>query len=277
MLSNLIGFLILTRLAHSIGIFNGAKSSDAETYSVYDSIKQSNLEAQFINEKKKKKVLNSLEYEKEVKIEDFPSHGIHGSRKYIARLLKSLRPTGGTGSVSAPVFTSFLPDGSTVITDETADEQLAEFLLESVVNIGLVQAKVNTALKNYKADLQKSMIKELRKIATEVYQELTSDSSDSDDDSDDEDIGQDQEDEERVVHATKFPLYTKSLRQVVKEEDFDKDEERVVHASKFPLYTKSQKQVVEEDYFDSEDEIDRVSERRDKFFFYDSEGNHEDH
>jgi len=272
MLSNLIGFLILTRVGHSIGIFNGAKSSDAETYSVYDSIKQSNLEAQFINEKKKKKVLNSLEYEKEVKIEDFPSHGIHGSRKYIARLLKSLRPTGGTGSVSAPVFTSFLPDGSTVITDETADEQLAEFLLESVVNIGLVQAKVNTALKNYKADLQKSMIKELRKIATEVYQELTSDSSDSDDDSDDEDIGQDQEDEERVVHATKFPLYTKSLKQVVKEEDFDS-----VHATRFPLYTKSLKQVVEEDYFDSEDEIDRVSERRDKFFFYDSEGNHEDH
>merc|ERR1711931_247501 len=242
MLSNLIGFLILTRLAHSIGIFNGAKSSDAETYSVYDSTKQSNLEAQFINEKKKKKVLNSLEYEKEVKIEDFPSVGIHGSRTYITRLLKSLRPTGGTGSVSAPVLTSYLPGGSTVITDETADEQLAEFLLESVVNIGLVQAKVNTALKNYKADLQKSMIKELRKIATEVYQELTSDSSDSDDDNDDEDIGQDQEDEERVVHASKFPLYTKSL-----------------------------KQVAEEDYFDSEDEIDRVSERRGKFFFYDSE------
>jgi len=268
MLSNLIGFLILTRLAHSIGIFNGAKSSDAETYSVYDSIKQSNLEAQFINEKKKKKVLNSLEYEKEVKIEDFPSVGIHGSRTYITRLLKSLRPTGGTGSVSAPVFTSFLPDGSTVITDETADEQLAEFLLESVVNIGLVQAKVNTALKNYKADLQKSMIKELRKIATEVYQELTSDSSDSDEDSDDEDIVQDkdQEDEERVAHATKFPLYTKSLKQVVKEEDLDS-----VHATKFPLYTKSLKQVAEEDYFDSEDEIDRVSERRGKFFFYDSE------
>jgi len=183
-----------------------------------------------------------------------------------------------------------------ILTDETADEQLAEFLLESVVNIGLVQAKVNTALKNYKADLQKSMIKELRKIATEVYQELTSDSSDSDDDSDDEDIGQDQEDEERVVHATKFPLYTKSLKQgfeednfdsvhatkfplytkslkqVVKEDDFDS-----VHATRFPLYTKSLKQVVEEDYFDSEDEIDRVSERRDKFFFYDSEGNHEDH
>merc|ERR1711970_780387 len=268
MLSNLIGFLILTRVAHSIGIFNGAKSSDAETYSVYDSIKQSNLEAQFINEKKKKKVLNSLEYEDEVKIEDFPSVGIHGSRTYITRLLKSLRPTGGTGSVSAPVFTSFLPDGSTVITDETADGQLAEFLLESVVNIGLVQAKVNTALKNYKADLQKSMIKELRKIATEVYQKLTSDSSDSDEDSDDEDIVQDkdQEDEERVAHATKFPLYTKSLKQVVKEEDLDS-----VHATKFPLYTKSLKQVAEEDDFDSEDEIDRVSERRGKFFFYDSE------
>jgi len=265
MLSNLIGFLILTRLAHSIGIFNGAKSSDAETYSVYDSIKQSNLEAQFINEKKKKKVLNSLEYEKEVKLEDFPSVGIHGSRTYIARLLKSLRPTRGTGSVSAPVFTSFLPDGSTVITDETADEQLAEFLLESVVNIGLVQAKVNTALKNYKADLQKSMIKELRKIATEVYQELTSDSSDSDDDGEEEEDF-DKEDEERVVHATKFPLYTKSLKQVVKEEDFDS-----VHASKFPLYTKSLKQVVKEDDFDSEDEIDRVSERRGKFFAYDSE------
>jgi len=264
MLSNLIGFLILTRLAHSIGIFNGAKSSDAETYSVYDSIKQSNLEAQIINDKKKKKVPNSLEYEKEVKLEDFPSVGIHGSRTYIARLLKSLRPTGGTGSVSAPVFTSFLPDGSTVITDETADEQLAEFLLESVVNIGLVQAKVNTALKNYKADLQKSMIKELRKIATEVYQELTSDSSDSDDDGEEEDF--DKEDEERVAHATKFPLYTKSLKQVVKEEDLES-----VHATKFPLYTKSLKQVAEEDYFDSEDEIDRVSERRGKFFFYDSE------
>merc|ERR1711970_1576756 len=241
---------ILTRLAHSIGIFNGAKSSDAETYSVYDSIKQSNLEAQIINDKKKKKVPNSLVYEDEVKIEDFPSVGIHGSRTYIARLLKSLRPTGGTGSVSAPVFTSFLPDGSTVITDETADEQLAEFLLESVVNIGLVQAKVNTALKNYKADLQKSMIKELRKIATEVYQELTSDSSD--DDSEEEDF--DKEDEEKVVHATKFPLYTKSLKQVVKEEDLDS-----VHATKFPLYTKSLKQIAEEDDFDSEDEIDRVS------------------
>merc|ERR1712183_991084 len=151
---------------------------------------------------------------------------------------------------------------------ETADEQLAEFLLESVVNIGLVQAKVNTALKNYKADLQKSMIKELRKIATEVYQELTSGSSDSDEDSDDEDIVQDkdQEDEERVAHATKFPLYTKSLKQVVKEEDLDS-----VHATKFPLYTKILKQVAEEDYFDSEDEIDRVSERRGKFFFHDSE------
>jgi len=133
MLSNLIGFLILTRLAHSIGIFNGAKSSDAETYSVYDSIKQSNLEAQIINDKKKKKVPNSLEYEKEVKLEDFPSVGIHGSRTYIARLLKSLRPTGGTGSVSAPVFTSFLPDGSTVIT-------------ESVGNIGLVQERPRLTL-----------------------------------------------------------------------------------------------------------------------------------
>jgi len=108
------------------------------------------------------------------------------------------------------------------------------------------------------------MIKELRKIATEVYQELTSDSSDSDDDGEEEDF--DKEDEERVAHATKFPLYTKSLKQVVKEEDLES-----VHATKFPLYTKSLKQVAEEDYFDSEDEIDRVSERRGKFFFYDSE------
>merc|ERR1719233_2115330 len=96
---------------------------------------------------------------------------------------------------------------------------------------------------------------ELRKIATEVYQELTSDSSDSDDDGEEEDF--DKKDEERVAHATKFPLYTISLKQVVKEEDLDS-----VHATKFPLYTKSLKQVAKEDYFDSEDEIDRVSERR---------------
>merc|ERR1739849_10569 len=110
-------------------------------------------------------------------------------------------PTGGTGSVSAPVSESVLPEGSTVITDKTVDEQqLAEFLLESVVYIGLVQAKVNSALDKYTPDIQKSIIKELRKIAADVYQELT-------------------KDEEMVVHASKFPFYKKSLEQVVEEGD----------------------------------------------------------
>merc|ERR1712083_1054049 len=94
------------------------------------------------------------------------------------------------------------------IQEKTTDESLADFLLESVVNIGLVQAKVNTALKNYRADIQKNMLKELKKIATEVYKELdsssSSDSSDSDDeDSDDEDVIQWDE----IVHATRSPLF----------------------------------------------------------------------
>merc|ERR1711942_1779 len=151
-----IGFLIFTRVAHT----QEAKYSDAETYRVYDSFKQD-------------------------KIEDFPLVGIHGSRKYISRLLKSSVPTGGTGRVSAPVSTSFLPEGYTVITDKTADEQLAEFLLESFVYIGSVQAKINIALKKYNSDIQKSMIKELKKVAADVYQEL-------------------ERDEDMVVHASKL-------------------------------------------------------------------------
>merc|ERR1712083_1025455 len=92
------------------------------------------------------------------------------------------------------------------IQEKITDESLADFLLESVVNIGLVQAKVNTALKNYRADIQKNMLKELKKIATEVYKELdsSSSSSDSDDeDSDDEDVVQWDE----IVQATRSPLF----------------------------------------------------------------------
>merc|ERR1712083_696988 len=107
------------------------------------------------------------------------------------------------------------------IQEKTTDESLADFLLESVVNIGLVQAKVNTALKNYRADIQKNMLKELKKIATEVYKELdsssSSDSSDSDDeDSDDEDVIQWDE----IVQATRSPLFKQDGEE---EEDSDDD------------------------------------------------------
>merc|ERR1711970_1016878 len=199
MIKRLLVILLLNRVAHSMGIRDEAKSSDMDSYSLYDSIKVSNSEASLINERKRRKVRspqNSAALGNEVSIEELPSVGVNGGRRYINRLLKTLAPTQAADNLN--------PD----IQEKTTDESLADFLLESVVNIGLVQAKVNTALKNYRADIQKNMLKELKKIATEVYKELdsssSSDSSDSDDeDSDDEDVIQWDE----IVQATRSPLF----------------------------------------------------------------------
>merc|ERR1711887_64628 len=232
MIKRLLVILLLNRVAHSMGIRDEAKSSDVDSYSLYDSIKVSNSEASLINERKRRKVRspqNSAALGNEVSIEELPSVGVNGGRRYINRLLKTLAPTQAADNLN--------PD----IQEKTTDESLADFLLESVVNIGLVQAKVNTALKNYRADIQKNMLKELKKIATEVYKEMdsssSSDSSDSDDeDSDDEDVIQ----WEEIVQATRSPL-------------FQQDGE-------------------EEDEEDEEDEDDRsgvVTERRGKFFYTD--------
>merc|ERR1712002_52830 len=165
-----------------------------------------------INERKRRKVRspqNSAALGNEVSIEELPSVGVNGGRRYINRLLKTLAPTQAADNLN--------PD----IKEETTDESLADFLLESVVNIGLVQAKVNTALKNYRADVQKNMLKELKKIATEVYKELdssSSDSSDSDDeDSDDEDVFN----LDDIVLDIRSPLF----QQDGEDEDDDSDDE----------------------------------------------------
>merc|ERR1711922_6693 len=261
MIKRFLVILLLNRVAHSMGIRDEAKSSDVDSYSLYDSIKVSNSEASLINERKRRKVRspqNSAALGNEVSIEELPSVGVNGGRKYINRLLKTLAPTQAADNLN--------PD----IQEKTTDESLADFLLESVVNIGLVQAKVNTALKNYRADIQKNMLKELKKIATEVYKELdsssSSDSSDSDDeDSDDEDVIQ----WEEIVQATRSPLFQQDgedeessrfsrFKQDEDEED-DSDEDSDDEDS----------DDEEEDEEEEEDDRSGVTERRGKFFYTD--------
>merc|ERR1712168_1779755 len=151
----------------------------------------------------------------------------------INRLLKTLALTQAADNLN--------PD----IQEKTTDESLADFLLESVVNIGLVQAKVNTALKNYRADIQKNMLKELKKIATEVYKELdssSSDSSDSDDeDSDDEDVFK----LDDIVQDTRSPLF--------QQDGEDED------SSRFSRFKKDDRED-EKDYSDDEDSDDEDSD-----------------
>merc|ERR1712168_1618952 len=156
----------------------------------------------------------------------------------INRLLKTLALTQAADNLN--------PD----IQEKTTDESLADFLLESVVNIGLVQAKVNTALKNYRADVQKNMLKELKKIATEVYKEMdssSSDSSDSDDeDSDDEDFFQ----LDDIVQDTRSPLFQQD----------GEDEE----SSRFSRFKKDGKEDEDEgDDSDDEDSDDEDSDDED--------------
>merc|ERR1711970_314683 len=267
MIKRLLVILLLNRVAHSMGIRDEAKSSDVDSYSLYDSIKVSNSEASLINERKRRKVRspqNSVALGNEVSIEELPSVGVNGGRRYINRLLKTLAPTQASDN--------FNPD----IQEKTTDESLADFLLESVVNIGLVQAKVNTALKNYRADIQKNMLKELKKIATEVYKEMesssSSDSSDSDDeDSEDEDVIQ----WEEIVQATRSPLFQQGgedeessrfsrFKQNEKEDDSD-DEDSDDEDS-----DDEDEEDDEEEYEDEEDDRSGVvTERRGKFFYTD--------
>merc|ERR1712002_187883 len=191
-----------------------------------------------INERKRRKVRspqNSAALGNEVSIEELPSVGVNGGRRYINRLLKTLAPTQAADNLN--------PD----VQEKTTDESLADFLLESVVNIGLVQAKVNTALKNYRADIQKNMLKELKKIATEVYKEMdssSSDSSDSDDeDSDDEDVFH----LEDIVQDTRSPLF----------EQDGEDEE----SSRFSRFKKDDEEDEDEgDDSDDEDSDDEDSD-----------------
>jgi len=258
-----------------MGIRNEAKSSDVDAYSLYDSIKVSNSEAALINERKRRKVRspqNSAALGNEVSIEELPSVGVNGGRRYINRLLKTLAPTQAADNLN--------PD----IKEKTTDESLADFLLESVVNIGLVQAKVNTALKNYRADVQKNMLKELKKIATEVYKELdssSSDSSDSDDeDSDDEDVFK----LDDIVQDTRSPLFQQDgedeessrfsrFKQDDKEDEGDDsdDEDSDDEDSDDEDEEEEDEDEEEEDDEDKEeDERSRVvTERRGKFFYTD--------
>merc|ERR1712200_20466 len=127
--------------------------------------------------------------------------------------------------------------------------------------------------KNYRADIQKNMLKELKKIATEVYKELdsssSSDSSDSDDeDSDDEDVIQWDE----IVQATRSPLFKQDgedkessrfsrFKQDDEEEDSDDDSD-----------DSDDEEEDEDDEDEEEEEDDRsgvVTERRGKFFYTD--------
>merc|ERR1711920_1215974 len=264
MIKRLLVILLLNRVAHSMGIRDEAKSSDVDSYSLYDSIKVSNSEASLINERKRRKIRspqNSAALGNEVSIEELPSVGVNGGRKYINRLLKTLAPTQAADNLNSD------------IQEKTTDESLADFLLESVVNIGLVQAKVNTALKNYRADIQKNMLKELKKIATEVYKELdsssSSDSSDSDDeDSDDEDVIQWDE----IVQATRSPLFKQdgedeeSSRFSRFKQDDDEEEDSDDDSDD------EDSDEEEEDEDEEEEEDDRsgvVTERRGKFFYTD--------
>merc|ERR1712121_187430 len=263
MIKRLLVILLLNRVAHSMGIRNEAKSSDVDAYSLYDSIKVSNSEAALINERKRRKVRspqNSAVLGNEVSIEELPSVGVNGGRRYINRLLKTLAPTQAADNLN--------PDNQ----EKTTDESLADFLLESVVNIGLVQAKVNTALKNYRADVQKNMLKELKKIATEVYKELdssSSDSSDSDDeDSDDEDVFQ----LDDIVQDIRSPLF----KQDGEDEDssrfsrFKKDDENEEDEGDDSDDEDSEDEEEEEEDDEEEDERSAVvTERRGKFFHTD--------
>merc|ERR1712121_208403 len=274
MIKRLLVILLLNRVAHSMGIRDEAKSSDVDAYSLYDSIKVSNSEAALINERKRRKVRspqNSAVLGNEVSIEELPSVGVNGGRRYINRLLKTLAPTQAADNLN--------PDNQ----EKTTDESLADFLLESVVNIGLVQAKVNTALKNYRADIQKNMLKELKKIATEVYKELdssSSDSSDSDDeDSDDEDVfklddivqdtrsplfQQDGEDEE----SSRFSRFKKDDR----EDDSDDEDSDDEDSDEDEEDEDSDEDEEDEDEEEDEEEDNRsrvVTERRGKFFYTD--------
>merc|ERR1712002_461220 len=226
-----------------------------------------------INERKRRKVRspqNSAALGNEVSIEELPSVGVNGGRRYINRLLKTLAPTQAADNLN--------PD----IKEKTTDESLADFLLESVVNIGLVQAKVNTALKNYRADIQKNMLKELKKIATEVYKEMdssSSDSSDSDDeDSDDEDVfklddivqdtrsplfQQDGEDED----SSRFSRFKKDDRDDSDDEDSDDEDSEEEDEE-----DEEEEDDEEDDEEEDEEEDNRsavVTERRGKFFHID--------
>merc|ERR1711970_1026043 len=265
MIRRLLVILLLNRVAHGMGIRDEAKSSDVDSYSLYDSMKVSNSEASLINERKRRKVRspqNSAALGNEVSIEELPSVGVNGGRRYINRLLKTLAPSQAADNLN--------PD----IQEKTTDESLADFLLESVVKIGLVQAKVNTALKNYRADIQNNMLKELKKIATEMYKELdsssSSDSSDSDDeDSDDEDVIQ----WEEIVQATRSPLFQQDgedeessrfsrFKQDEKEDDSDDEDSD----------DEDDEDDEEEDEDEEDEEDDRsgvVTERRGKFFYTD--------
>merc|ERR1711931_342398 len=242
MIKRLLVILLLNRVAHSMGIRDEAKSSDVDAYSLYDSIKVSNSEASLINERKRRKVRspqNSAALGNEVSIEELPSVGVNGGRRYINRLLKTIAPTQAADNLNP------------AIKEKTTDESLADFLLESVVNIGLVQAKVNTALKNYRADVQKNMLKELKKIATEVYKELdssSSDSSDSDDeDSDDEDVFQ----LDDIVQDIRSPLL---------QQDGDDEE-----SSRFSRFKKDDREDEDEgDDSDDEDSDDEDSDHEDE-------------
>jgi len=272
MIKRLLVILLLNRVAHSMGIRNEAKSSDVDAYSLYDSIKVSNSEAALINERKRRKVRspqNSAALGNEVSIEELPSVGVNGGRRYINRLLKTLAPTQAADNLN--------PD----IKEKTTDESLADFLLESVVNIGLVQAKVNTALKNYRADIQKNMLKELKKIATEVYRELdssSSDSSDSDDeDSDDEDVFQ----LDDIVQDTRSPLFqqdgedeesSRFSRFKKDDEDEDEGDDSDDEDSDDEDSDDEEEEEDDEEEDDEEEEEDNrspVTERRGKFFHTD--------
>merc|ERR1711931_417515 len=271
MIKRLLVILLLNRVAHSMGIRDEAKSSDVDSYSLYDSIKVSNSEASLINEWKRRKVRspqNSAALGNEVSIEELPSVGVNGGRRYINRLLKTLAPQAAD---------NLNPD----IQEKTTDESLADFLLESVVNIGLVQAKVNTALKNYRADIQKNMLKELKKIATEVYKEMdssSSDSSDSDDeDSDDEDVFQ----LDDIVQDTRSPLFqqdgedeesSRFSRFKKDDEDEDEGDDSDDEDSDDEDSDDEEEEEDDEEEDDEEEEEDNrspVTERRGKFFHTD--------
>merc|ERR1711887_327614 len=267
MIKRLLVILLLNRVAHSMGIRDEAKSSDVDSYSLYDSIKVSNSEASLINERKRRKVRspqNSAALGNEVSIEELPSVGVNGGRRYINRLLKTLAPSQAADNLN--------PD----IQEKTTDESLADFPLESVVNIGLVQAKVNTALKNYRADIQKNMLKELKKIATEVYKEMdsssSSDGSDSDDeDSDDEDVIQ----WEEIVQATRSPLFQQdgddeeSSRFSRFKQDDDEEESDDEDSDDEDSDDEDEEDDEEEDEDDEDDRSGVVTERRGKFFYTD--------
>merc|ERR1712168_1635961 len=191
----------------------------------------------------------------------------------INRLLKTLALTQAADNLN--------PD----IQEKTTDESLADFLLESVVNIGLVQAKVNTALKNYRADIQKNMLKELKKIATEVYKEMdssSSDSSDSDDeDSDDEDVFN----LDDIVQDTRSPLFQQdgedeepSRFSRFKKDDEDEGDDSDDEDSDDEDSDDEEEEEEEEEDDEEEDEEDKdeedersrvVTERRGKFFYTD--------